>query len=146
MRDVCKYPIVFVHGLFGWGSDEGIDKKMPYWGATTGDLTVYLNGFGYETYSASVGPISSSWDRACELYARLTGTTVDYGKAHSQQCCHRRFGRTYTSPLVEGWSPERKIHLIGHSFGGNTVRLLAHLLRNGDDTERAATDEADLSP
>ena len=146
MQDVCKYPVVFVHGLFGWGSDEGINKKMPYWGATTGDLTVYLNDLGYETYSASVGPISSAWDRACELYARLTGTTVDYGKAHSDKSHHRRFGRTYDAPLVEGWSPERKIHLIGHSFGGNTVRLFVHLLRNGDAAERAVTDEAELSP
>ena len=70
MQRVCRYPIVFVHGLFGWGSDEGIDRKMPYWGATTGNLTEFLNEQGFDCYSASVGPISSAWDRACELYAR----------------------------------------------------------------------------
>ncbi len=48
------------------------------WGMTTGSLTSYLNSLGYETYSATVGPISSAWDRACELYAQLTGTTVDF--------------------------------------------------------------------
>ena len=146
MQDVCRFPIVFVHGLFGWGSDEGINRKLPYWGATTGDLTVYLNGLGYESYSASVGPISSAWDRACELYARLTGSTVDYGKAHSVMSNHRRFGRTYDTPLVEGWSETRKLHLIGHSFGGNTIRLFAYLLEHGDASERAATDPDDLSP
>lgn len=72
-------PVVFVHGLMGWGQRAGINAMLPYWGMTTGSLTSYLNSLGYETYSATVGPISSAWDRACELYAQLTGTTVDYG-------------------------------------------------------------------
>ena len=146
MANTCKYPIVFIHGLFGWGEDEGIDRKMPYWGATTGHLTDYLTSLGQECYCASVGPISSIWDRACELYARLTGTRVDYGKAHSKWAKHRRFGRDYAEPLFEGWGPEKKIHLVGHSFGGNTARLLAHLLTYGDPREQAVTDPDDISP
>ncbi len=145
MEKACKYPIVFVHGLFGWGEDEGLDRKMPYWGATTGSLTAYLESLGQECYCASVGPISSVWDRACELYARLTGTRVDYGKAHSAWAKHRRYGRTYTEPLIPEWNAEKKIHLVGHSFGGNTIRLLAHLLRCGDPREQAVTDRAELS-
>ena len=43
-----------------------------------------------------------AWDRACELYARLTGTTVDYGIAHSAEKGHDRFGITYNEPLFEG--------------------------------------------
>lgn len=74
---------MFVHGLMGWGQRAGINAMLPYWGMTTGSLTSYLNSLGYETYSATVGPISSAWDRACELYAQLTGTTVDYGAAHA---------------------------------------------------------------
>lgn len=145
MQPVCKYPIVFVHGLFGWGSDEGIDRKMPYWGATTGNLIDYLREEGFDCYSASVGPISSAWDRACELYARLTGTRVDYGAVHSARVHHRRYGRTYKKPLFEGWSAEKKIHLIGHSFGGNTIRLLLQLLTYGDKQERECTDPKELS-
>lgn len=145
MQRVCRYPIVFVHGLFGWGSDEGIDRKMPYWGATTGNLTEFLNEQGFDCYSASVGPISSAWDRACELYARLTGTRVDYGAVHSARVHHRRYGRTYKKPLFEGWGPEKKVHLIGHSFGGNTIRLLAHLLTYGDPAEQNGTDPKELS-
>jgi len=34
-------------------------------------------------YAASVAPNGSAWDRACELYAQLSGTRVDYGKAHT---------------------------------------------------------------
>ena len=34
--DVNKYPYVYVHGLFGWGADEGIDDTLPYWGSASG--------------------------------------------------------------------------------------------------------------
>lgn len=140
-----KYPIVFVHGLFGWGDDEGINKKLPYWGASAGDLTEYLESLDIESYAGSVGPISSAWDRACELYARLTGTRVDYGKAHSEKYKHRRFGRTYNKPMFEGWGSEKKIHLVGHSFGGSSVRMLVYLLTYGSKEEQAVTAPEDLS-
>ena len=52
-------PVVFVHGLMGWGERAGLNSVLPYWGMTTGSLTAYLNSLGYETYSATVGPISS---------------------------------------------------------------------------------------
>ena len=133
---IPTYPLVFIHGLFGWGADEGINDKIPYWGATTGSLMDYLAEQGAECYAASVGPVSSAWDRACELYARLTGTTVDYGKAHSEKYHHNRFGRTYDEPLIADWSRERKLHLIGHSFGGTTARLFSHLLAFGDQDEK----------
>lgn len=136
-----KYPLIFVHGMFGWGENEGINKKAPYWGATTGSLTEYLSGEGIESYAASTGPMSSAWDQACELYAQLRGTRVDYGENHSKIYGHRRYGRIYKKPLFENWSKEKKVHLIGHSFGGNTIRLLAHLLKNGAPEEIAVTGE-----
>ena len=95
MEKKLNYPIIFVHGMFGWGENEGINKKVPYWGATTGNLMDFLNENGYESYAASVGPISSAWDQACELYAQLMGTKVDFGAAHANRHEHRRFGRTY---------------------------------------------------
>ena len=49
-NEKLKYPVVFVHGMFGWGENEGINKKIPYWGATTGNLIDYLNGRGYDCY------------------------------------------------------------------------------------------------
>lgn len=137
--DKTKFPLVFVHGMFGWGDNEGLNEKAPYWGGTTGSLTEYLSGEGVECYAASVGPISSGWDRVCELYAQLKGTRVDYGEYHSRIYGHKRFGRTYKEPLFENWSEEKKVHLIGHSFGGNTIRLLVHLLKYG------APEEVDIS-
>ena len=145
MKAANKYPFIYVHGMLGWGQAIGIDKLSPYWGSTTGNLMNFLNGCGYESYSASVGPVSSAWDNACELYAQLTGTRVDYGKAHSEAHGHERYGRAYKEPLCQGFG-ERKFHLIGHSHGGQVIRLLAHLLTYGDETERNATDPADVSP
>lgn len=130
-----KYPLVFVHGMFGWGENEGINKYAPYWGTTVGSLKKYLADNEIESYEASVGPVSSAWDQACELYAQLKGTRVDYGEFHSQKYSHRRFGRVYEKPLFDNWGEEKKIHLIGHSFGGNAVRLLVHLLKYGAPEE-----------
>lgn len=140
-----QYPLVFVHGMFGWGENEGINKKAPYWGGTTGSLTEYLSEKGIECYAASTGPVSSAWDQACELYAQLKGTKVDYGENHSRIFGHKRYGRTYKKPLFENWSSEKKVHLIGHSFGGHTIRLLTHLLKHGAPEEVALSKE-DTSP
>ena len=145
MKQKNHFPAVFVHGMFGWGKDEGIDKALPYWGASGGNLMRFLNENGYESYAVSVGPVSSAWDRACEMYACLTGTTVDYGKAHAERFHHRRFGRTYETALLPVFTKGQKIHLIGHSFGATTVRLFAHLLAFGSPEEREVTDDAELS-
>ena len=144
-------PFIYIHGWNGWGSGEGVDSVVPYWGATTGNLMDYLRLQGYECYAVSVGPLNSAWDRACELYAQLTGTTVDYGEAHSKKFNHARFGRKYENAFVPDWGELdeegkiKQIHLIGHSFGGTTARMLVHLLENGSDEEKAATDPDDLS-
>lgn len=141
-----EYPFIFVHGMFGWGRDEGINKIAPYWGGTTGSIVDYLENNNIEAYDVSVGPISSAWDNACEIYAQITGTTVDYGEAHSKAHGHNRFGREYTEPLVPDWSADKKVHLIGHSHGGQGIRLLAHLLAYGDQNEIKATDSDSISP
>ena len=144
-------PFIFVHGLNGWGGAEGINGIVPYWGATTGDLMTFLRNEGYECYSASVGPLSSAWDRACELYAQLAGTTVDYGIAHSKANNHDRYGRTYYQALVPNWGELdqsgkiQQIHLIGHSFGGTTVRMLIQLLTEGSAEEQAVTPSDEIS-
>ena len=72
------YPTVFVHGLLGWGARDALYRAVPYWGLAAGDVLGYLNACGYDCRAASVGIISSAWDRACELYAELTGGTADY--------------------------------------------------------------------
>ena len=138
---------IFVHGLAGWGSYDERYQKEPYWGMKSGDLLAFLKEKGFDCYAASVAPHGSAWDRACELYAQLSGTRVDYGKHHSQQCRHDRFGRDYSScPLIERWGEDTRLVLIGHSFGGATVRLFTEILRNGAKNEIENTETDDLSP
>lgn len=141
-----NYPIVMVHGLFGWGNDElfGIN----YWGGKN-SLKDLLTENGYTVYTPTIGSISSNWDRACELYAYLKGGKVDYGAEHSKKEGHARFGRTYEGAYKElGDTDEngiKKIHLIGHSMGGETIRVLAQLLENGDP-EEISNNTTDISP
>src|SRR5882762_6112625 len=73
------YPTVLVHGMCGWGRDEIFGQRFRYWGGPKGDVQEYLKSKGYETFTGSMGPLSSNWDRACELFYFLKGGVVDYG-------------------------------------------------------------------
>nr|WP_307897845.1 hypothetical protein [Clostridium botulinum] len=138
------YPIVLCHGCNGWGREENFGtiafQSRYYWGGNL-DLQQQLINKGFTTYTAAVGPLSSNWDRACELYAQIKGGKVDYGEAHAKKFGHARYGRTYRGfyPL---WGTKdnkgniRKIHLIAHSQGGQTVRMLTQLLAKGSQEEK----------
>ena len=144
-----KYPFILVHGLGGWGQYDTLTETYPYWGAGAGmsegegDFVKLLTANGYEAYAVSVGPVNSAWDRACEIYAQLTGTVVDYGEAHSKEHNHARYGRSFEGKPLMGrvWSPDEPINLVGHSFGGPASRLFASLMAFGDEAEIAATGE-----
>jgi triacylglycerol esterase/lipase EstA (alpha/beta hydrolase family) len=136
------YPYVFVHGLNGYGDDS----KLPvsYWGGPGGSLLEALKTEGYLCFAPTVSAAGSAWDRACELYAAITGAQVDYGAAHSAAYGHDRFGSTYDTALLPDWGTVdgngnlRKLNLIAHSFGGATARLFCSLLQNGSPEERDA--------
>ena len=127
------YPLIFVHGVVGWGPDEMLGFK--YWGGFD-DTIAYLNSNGVESYAAVVGPVSSNWDRAVELYYYIKGGTVDYGAAHSLKANHARYGKTYPG-IYPHWDEHHKIHLVGHSMGGLTSRQLVDMLQDGSEEERA---------
>ncbi len=145
VEEDVKYTYVLVHGMGGWGEKAAMNDVSPYWGSTSGSISAYLRTQDIQVVEATVGPFSSAWDRACELYAQLTGTRVDYGEVHSKEHGHARFGREYTEPLVERWDKKAKINLIGHSFGGNTIRLFTSLLEYGSEAEKQASPD-DCSP
>lgn len=148
-----RYPYVFVHGMMGWGSYDGTNETYPYWNdGHGGDILDAFRAEGVECYAASVGKINSVWDRACELYAQLTGTTVDYGAAHSAKYGHARYGRSYADdPLMTTFGKmdedgnRIKINLFGHSLGGPTVRMFAWLMAEGAAEEVEASPD-DVSP
>lgn len=151
-ESATDYPYIFVHGMGGWAPSGSYYSLSPYWGGgllpgSDTDIIRILNENGIEAYAPAVGPLSSAWDRACELYAQLTGTVVDYGEAHSTAHGHERYGYSYVGKATMGepWDLKEKINLVGHSFGGATVRLFTSLLAFGDADEIAATGD-DTSP
>lgn len=133
---VNKYPIILVHGFMGLIGDNAPKVYPNYWGGKKFKVKEELEKAGYQVYEADVGAFSSNYDRAVELYHYIKGGAADYGQAHAEKHGHHRYGRTYEG-IMPNWKPGQKVHLIGHSMGGQTIRLLEQLLRNGNPEEIA---------
>lgn len=152
MNKHSHHPVVLLHGMFGWGQQQALERLVPYFGFYNVNIRKLFLREGVKAVSPSMGPFSSAWDRACEVYAQLVGGTVDYGKAHSEKYGHARYGRTYPKAMLPEWGrldedgDMVKVNIIGHSFGGATGRMLIELLANGSEEERAATSPEELSP
>ncbi|MEH6434096.1 esterase/lipase family protein [Massilia sp. DD77] len=143
-----NYPVILVHGVLGFGPDEFQHSGFNYWGGY-GDIARHMQVYHgpRNVFAAAVGPISSNWDRAAELYAQIKGGCVDYGAAHV-----RKYGtpgqaqkppgkcwaadpadnpQAYPLAFYPAWDAAHPIHMIGHSQGGTTIRALVELLEHG---------------
>lgn len=138
-----KYPYVLVHGMMGWGENAEGQNDGAYWGMLSEKtIAEFMREKGYEVAVPTVAPLGSAWDRACELYAQLTGTVVDYGEAHSKEYGHDRYGRDYTDRALlgeNGWDMETPINVVTHSFGGPTGTVFTSMLEYGVEAEIAAS-------
>lgn len=148
-------PVVLVHGFAGWGREEMGGGLYKYWGANQGDLQQYIEQHytNQPVYTAAVGPVSSNWDRAVELYFQIKGGCIDYGDAHASAHGHAQFpvfgestysgwkgehggyagsnGEVCFTGLYPAWDASHPIHLVGHSMGGQTIKMLTHILEAG---------------
>ncbi|MGZ9466835.1 YSIRK-targeted triacylglycerol lipase [Staphylococcus epidermidis] len=129
-----QYPVVFVHGFLGFAGDNQFSLAPKYWGGTKYNIDRNLTNEGYNVHEANIGAFSSNYDRAVELYYYVKGGRVDYGAAHAAKYGHHRYGRTYKG-IMRDWKPGKKIHFIGHSMGGQTIRQMEEFLRNGNQEE-----------
>ena len=121
-----NYPVVLIHGFMGWGPDEMGDYS--YWGGNKNYIDS-LRSEGHKIIEVSVGPISSNWDRAIEVFYQLKGGQVDYGFYHSQKnkIIQKPKEKIYKG-LYPEWNQYSPVHIIGHSMGGQTARVLIYLL------------------
>lgn len=74
------------------------------------------------------------------IIRRLDGGTNPDGTVRPRRCWARDPNNNPNNDPIAlypqwGDDPSKKIHLIGHSFGGPTMRILLHLLRQGDSRE-----------
>jgi triacylglycerol lipase len=139
-----NYPIVLVHGFVGWGPEEMVGYK--YWGGFW-DIEEYLEEKGFNVLTVSIGPVSSNWERAVEIYYQLKGGQVDYGKNHADKfgVIQKPTDKVYDGLYLE-WDAENPVHLLGHSMGGQTVRMLDYLLEKSfyEDSLETKYEESEL--
>lgn len=115
--------VVLVHGL---ASDSATWTYIPE-----------LEEAGLRTIAVDINPFESNHDRAVSLFAQLKGTQIDYGVCHSEEFNHKRFGADFTGRgLYPEWDENHKIHFVGHSMGGQTIRTLERLLELGSGCDR----------
>ncbi|GAB3552197.1 esterase EstA [Noviherbaspirillum agri] len=141
-------PIVLVHGFLGFGPNELKGTNFKYWGGFN-DIEARMRSYNgsHQVFTASVGPVSSNWDRAVELYYQIKGGCADYGAKRTAQFAaygkiQKPAGKCWaTDPnnnpnryplaLYPQWDAAHPIHFVAHSQGGQTVRTLIQLLENG---------------
>ena len=134
---VCqnKNPVILIHGFLGWGREEM--NQYYYWGGRL-DYETMLRKEGYNVFTVSVGPISTNWDRAIEAFYQIKGGQVDYGIKKSQELniIQKPINKNY-SGLYPQWDQNNPIHIIAHSQGGQTARMLEYLLNESFKEENS---------
>ncbi|WP_338845068.1 hypothetical protein V8J88_15355 [Massilia sp. W12] len=143
--------VIFVHGFMGFCEDEALGYR--YWGGLD-DIPAQLRAAypDMASYSVCVGPLSSNYDRAIELFWKIKGGCIDYGPNHAASHGHERYFKNSSvarntadarqcpsasaadsknRAVYPAWDEAHPVHIVAHSQGGQTARLLAQLLANG---------------
>ncbi len=143
--------VIFVHGFMGFCEGEALGYH--YWGGLD-NIPAQLTAANADmpSHSVCVGPLSSNYDRAIELFWKIKGGCIDYGANHAAKHGHDRYFKNSTAArntadarqcpnagaaqtkdraAFPAWDEAHPIHIVAHSQGGQTARMLAQLLANG---------------
>ncbi|CAM9419840.1 unnamed protein product [Ectocarpus sp. 12 AP-2014] len=121
-------PVVIAIGGFLCGGGDLNGRVYSFWRIPSAALEAQ----GFRVVTVSPSPVGSLHDsRACEIFYELKGGTVCYGQEHSRAHGHACHGETYDVGLFSAWGEDNPVHVLGHSYGGQTARVLQHLLATG---------------
>ncbi|KAI5800158.1 Alpha/Beta hydrolase protein, partial [Peziza echinospora] len=139
-----SYPIVLVPGFLGWCTP--FLGHYNYFGGFV-NIAAILASQGWAVICPQIGPVSSNFERACEIYAQLThgscdglayDVPIDYGvPIHGTAVYYhpnpplRKQAISFNLPKGWKWGADTPVHFVAHSQGGNTCRYLIHLLERG---------------
>lgn len=130
-------PVVCVPGLLAY---DRIEVPLPGGRELTlADYWCDVKELVEDPIIVSPSSLASLHDRAVEIFYQLKGGQVDYGATHSQQFCHKQYGKIYEG-LMPDWNEDNPIVLIGKGYGATTALHLQHLLSNnffGENTSGA---------
>ena len=111
--------LVLLHGLLGWAEEH---RPLYGWMPDYFPLASIRRKWDGHVLAVELGAASSDHDRACEAFAHLMGLRVDYGAEHAEKNGHARYGMDFRGRgLLKRWDASSPVHLVGHSFGGNTA-------------------------
>jgi triacylglycerol esterase/lipase EstA (alpha/beta hydrolase family) len=116
MSAMSPFSVVFIGGFL---APSGMQDYFP---SNSANLFP-----GMDIVTPAISGVASLHDRVCELFYQLVGGRVDFGLEHSNECGHKRWGALY-APLLPNWSSKNPVHLVSHSYGGATARLLQQYL------------------
>lgn len=142
-----KPPVVLVHGFLGFDHTT-LGGSFRYWGGFNDIAQHIASTSGREVFTAGVGPVSSNYDRAIELYYQIKGGCVDYGAEHAARNSvanekAKPEGKCFPG-MYPQWDAAHPIHLVGHSQGGQTIRTLIQLLEKPGADDPHCVPQADL--
>ena len=81
-----NYPIVFIHGMTGWGEDDKLDEHLlPYWGRGNKNLLAHhlFELYAELLYFSALSADNDTWLSAVDVDSDLIVETLDLNSGNT---------------------------------------------------------------